>query len=78
TLIIGSEEKEAVLQSTTANTATFRYQVEAGLTDSDGITVKDDSLVLGSDDSIKDANNNNLDLTSLNTTNLLNVKVDSA
>ncbi|GMQ60852.1 hypothetical protein [Vallitalea maricola] len=76
-ITVGTTDRDAVLVANTATTATFRYTVVANETDTDGIDVKDDSLTLGSGDSIKDGNGNDLTLTSLNATPLTSVKVDT-
>ncbi|MFB9865004.1 Ig-like domain-containing protein [Rufibacter immobilis] len=71
---IGSAAKEAVYISKTANALTYRYTVQAGDLDTDGIAL---SGVRLSSSTIKDVNGNNANLTLTNVGSMANVLIDA-
>jgi hypothetical protein len=76
-LNIGGTTKYATYVSGSGSTATvFRYTVESGLNDNDGIAVTSSSIDLNTG-TIKDGSNNNATLTLGSISSLANVKVDA-
>ena len=73
-LTIGTLNKDAVLDSSTVNSLTFKYTIQSGDNDSDGIEVG--ALALGST-IIKDVAGNNADITLKNVDSTTGIIVDT-